>query len=141
MILENGGIFGLDYGLISRLREPNNAGDGEDCVTVLSVDENNMAEQFYYGGWNDDRCSKPYSFVCELFPEGTPWSEQTITYPTTGTGINDQRLVFCHTWAGSDGPLIFEKVFLPFGQIIVCLFGGIIDGISRRLAVISSHRR
>ena len=39
MILENGGIFGLDYGLISRLREPNNAGDGEDCVTVLSVDK------------------------------------------------------------------------------------------------------
>ena len=68
MILENGGIFGLDYGLISRLGEPNNAGDREDCVTVLSVDENNMTEQFYYGGWNDDRCSKPYSFVCELFP-------------------------------------------------------------------------
>ena len=96
--------------------EPNNAGDGEDCVTVLSVDKNNMAEQIHYGGWNDDRCSKPYSFVCELFPEGTPWSQQTITYPTgTGTGINDQRSVFCHTWAGSDGLLISEKVFLPFG--------------------------
>ena len=103
MILENGGIFGLDYGLISRLREPNNAGDGEDCVTVLSVDENNMAEQFYYGGWNDDRCSKPYSFVCELFPKGTPWSQQTITYPTTGTGIKSTVQFFCCPLIGLNG--------------------------------------
>ena len=71
--------------------EPNNAGDGEDCVTVQSVDINNMPEQIHYGGWNDDHCNKKYSFVCELFPEGTPWSQQTITYPTTGTGIKDPR--------------------------------------------------
>ena len=83
--------------------EPNDSGDGEDCVTVQSVDINNMPEQIHYGGWNDDHCNKKYSFVCELFPEGTPWSQQTITYPTTGTGIKSTVQFFCCPLIGLNG--------------------------------------
>ena len=38
----------------------------------------------HFGGWNDDTCTKIWSFVCELYPDGTPWGKELHTYPTTG---------------------------------------------------------
>ena len=42
--------------------EPNNWGEGEDCVTFTFTPGHT---QF----WNDDHCDKPFMFVCEAYDE------------------------------------------------------------------------
>ena len=63
--------------------EPNDSNQGEDCVTVQSI-EPDPDNGIHAGGWNDDNCQNSYSFVCELFLGDSPWNLNNIEYPATG---------------------------------------------------------
>ena len=51
--------------------EPNNNGDGEDCVEQYVMPE---AEIKPNHGWNDEHCMAGYSMVCSVFPNGSPFT-------------------------------------------------------------------
>ena len=47
--------------------EPNNYGDGEDCVSFAYWPGDPNSESGKY--WNDDGCFKPFPFACEAYDE------------------------------------------------------------------------